>query len=441
MNVIRFLRGLKLSILLSALLMAQLGVSADKLIIISPHRKSIQQEFIPKFKDHYKATYKTDVQVDWIDQGGTSDDVRFVRAKYAKNSDTCGIDIFWGGGTTTFLELARDGILAKYDLPKILRGQIPKLAAGVPLYDDTETWYASAMSSFGIFYNRKIVKFDKLVEPKTWEDLAKPAYMNQLTLADPRRSGSASAMNDIVLQSLGWEKGFGLLTLISANNRKFTHSSSDPIKAVVSGDTAAAMAIDFYANAKIADLGKDNLGFVLPAGQTVLDPDPVAVLKGAPNQKVAERFVAYILSSEAQKLLILPKGTKEGPMMSSLGRMAINQVAYDETEGLRVSDFNPFKQKAFLTLDLEKASKMRRTFNDLVGATLIDTHKDLKQAWGSVLKRGEKKAEIAELSTPLVTEAELLKLSEKWDDEVFRNKTINSWIEKATTKYKKLASR
>ena len=30
------------------------GFSSDKLSIISPHRKSIQQEFVPKFKEYYK---------------------------------------------------------------------------------------------------------------------------------------------------------------------------------------------------------------------------------------------------------------------------------------------------------------------------------------------------------------------------------------------------
>ena len=78
---------------------------------------------------------------------------------------------------------------------------------------------------------------------------------------------------------MGWDKGWELLAAIAGNTRSFTHSSSDPIKAVVSGDVALAMAIDFYAQAKIGDLGADNLGFVMPAGQTVLDPDPIALLK------------------------------------------------------------------------------------------------------------------------------------------------------------------
>ena len=36
----------------------------------------------------------------------------------------------------------------------------------------------------------------------------------------------------------------------------------------------------------------------------------------------------------------------------------------------------------------------------------------------------------------LVTEDEFFKIAEKWDDEVFRNQTINSWVTFAKTKYK-----
>jgi iron(III) transport system substrate-binding protein len=417
------------------------AVAADKLIVISPHRKSIQDEFIPKFKEHYKAAFKTDVEVEWIDQGGTADDVKFVRAKFQKNPATTGIDIFWGGGTAVFMELAGDKLLAPYTLPKPLDTEVPQSAAGVPLFDSSKTWYASAMSSFGIFFNRKLLKMDGITEPTTWDDLADPKYKGQITLADPRRSGTANTMNTIILQALGWDKGFDLLTRIAGNNRIFTHSSSDPIKAVVSGDASASMVIDFYAVSKIADLGKDNLGFIMPPGQTILDPDPVAILKGAPNRTVAERFVNYVLSPEAQKLLILPKGAEGGPKLEALGRMAINTTAYAQTEGKRATDFNPFKQKAFLKLDLAKAAKMQRVFNDLIGAIHIDTHGDLKEAWAAIVKGGMKADDLATFAKPPVNEAELLALSDKWDDDVFRNKTINTWVEASKSKYKKLASK
>jgi hypothetical protein len=164
-------------------------------------------------------------------------------------------------------------------------------------------------------------------------------------------------------------------------------------------------------------------------------------LKGAPNRTVAERFVNYVLSSDAQKILILPRGAEGGPKLEALGRMAINTTAYAQTEGKRATDFNPFNQKAFMKLDLAKAAKMQRVFNDLIGAIHIDTHGDLKDAWAAIVKNGMKPEDIATFSKPPVSEAELLALADKWGDDVFRNKTINTWVEASKSKYKKLAGK
>ena len=420
-------------------LAASAAVAADKVVVLSPHRKSIQDEFVPAFKDFYKTTYKTDVDVEWLDQGGTSDDVRFLRAKFEKNPATAGVDIFWGGGTSTFLDLGKEKLLATYELPADLKKEIPETAAGVQFYDQSKTWYASAMSSFGLFFNKKALKLEGLKEPATWEDLADPKFKGQLSLTDPRKSGTANTMNNIVLQTLGWDKGWELLTALAGNTRTFTQSSSDPVKAVVSGDASASMVIDFYATPKIDEIGKDNLGFALPAGKTIIDPDPIALVKGAPDKQAAERFIAWVLSAQAQQLLVLPKGAAGGPKIATLGRMAINPKTYDLTEGKRVAPANPFKGSSFFKLDLAKASKLQRVFNDLIGATQVDTHADLKAAWEAVIKRGAKPAELAALAKQPVTEAELLALADKWDDDVLRNKTINAWVEFAKAKFKKLA--
>jgi ABC-type Fe3+ transport system substrate-binding protein len=411
----------------------------DTLVILSPHRKSIQEEYVPLFTEYYKKTFKTEVDVQWLDQGGTSDDVRFLRAKYANNKKSSGVDLFWGGGTATFMELQRDGFLDTYKLPADLKAQVPENTAGIPLYDKTHTWYASAMSSFGVFFNKKIMKMDGMPEPRTWQDLGSPVYKDNISLTDPRRSGSANTMNAIVLQTMGWDKGWELLTSIAGNARSFTHSSTDPIKAVVSGDVGLAMAIDFYALAKIGDLGPNNLGFVLPEGQSVLDPDPIAILKGAPNRKVAERFVQFVLGVDGQKLLLLPKGAPGGPKLSSLGRMAVNIKAYQDTEGKRISPANPFTQKGFIMLDLERATKMQRVFNDLVGATLVDTHDDLKKAWKKIARgKTVDPGKLAAFGKPAMSEAEFMKLVDRWDDEVVRNQTINDWVGASRQKYKSL---
>ncbi|MEN9834262.1 MAG: hypothetical protein RL011_455 [Pseudomonadota bacterium] len=409
----------------------------DQLVILSPHRKSMQDEFIPKFKEHYQKAYGTAVDVEWLDNGGTADAVRLLRTRFGKNAQTAGVDIFWGGGTSAFLDLSKDGHLAKSPVPKGLTATI----AGVPMYDRTESWYATALSSFGIFANKKVLKLEGLGTPSHWSDLADPKFRGQITLADPRHSGTALTMAMIVLQAQGWDKGWATLTRIAANTRAFTQSSSDPIKAVVAGDAAASMAIDFYAQPKVDELGADKLIFTLPADETVLDPDPIGVVKGAPHAKVAERFVAFLLSDDAQKLLVLPKGAADGPRLSTLGRMAVTQSAYAATEGRRVNAFNPFKVKKFVALDPVKTVKLEHILGDLLGATQVDLQRDLAAAWTVATKGTQNAADIAALTKSPISEAELLSLSSKWDDNVVRNQTINTWTSNARATYKKIAGK
>ncbi len=423
------------------------SVAADRLIVISPHRKSLQDEVIPRFKKHYQDTYKSEVEVEWLDQGGTSDDMRFVASKFAGGKKSAQIDVFWGGGTGTFEELRRDGYLARYDLPKLLDAQLPPLIAGVPMRDISgQSWYGAAASSFGIFYNKVLLeKINKLrpkdaqiPEPRLWEDLGRPEYFGMVSAADPRRSGSANTVNSIIVQGLGWEKGWELLTSTAANTRKFTHSSSDPIRAVSDGDSLAAMAIDFYAAAKLDDHGPAKLGFTLPEGQTIVDPDPIAILRGAPNRLTAERFLQYVLSKEAQSLLVLSKGDPEGPSQYFLGRIATNSEVY-KSVGKRARTQDPFLMKKSIEYDAAKAGKLKRVFDDLIGAILIDTHSELKKAWESHIKRGDTGTALAYLSKPPITEEEAIKLSDRWEDDVFRNQTINAWVQATRLKYKNAA--
>ena len=154
---------------------------------------------------------------------------------------------------------------------------------------------------------------------------------------------------------------------------------------------------------------------------------------------VASRFVNYLLSLDAQKVLILPKGAADGPRLATLGRMAVTASAYEATEGRRVNAFNPFKQKKFVALDLSKTVKLEHILGDLLGATQIDLQRELAAAWIAVIKRGLKAEEVAELTKAPVSEKELLALSGKWDDNVVRNQTINAWGNAAKATYKRVS--
>ncbi len=415
-----------------------LNAEDDALVILSPHRKSIQDEFVPRFVQYYKRTYKKNVNVDWIDQGGSENEIRYLLSKYDKNKNTANVDLFWGGGDANFIDLENHyKLLETFNLPKSLDA-IPQNIIGVPLRSPKNQWYGTALSSFGLFFNKTILRTLKLPEPALWEDLGKSEYFNQISAADPRRSSTALLMSLIILETCGWKKGWEVLFAFSGNTLSFTQSSSDPIKAVVNGQAAIAPAIDFYAAAKVSELGSDKLGFTRPVGETVFNSDPIAILKGAPHKTVAERFIEFLLSEEGQRIYILEKGSKGGPIQNTLARMGVNPLAYknlDKDQKLAADNLFDYhgEQKQ---VDFDKLARSKKVLGDLIGAMHMDTHSQLKKAW-ELARKNPKLLE--ELAKPPFEEKDLEGLVKQWDNNIFRNQKINAWIEIAQKKYSKVA--
>ena len=419
-------------------LLAFEAYSKEHLVIISPHRKSIQSEFIPKFKDYYQKNFGSEISIDWLDQGGASDDFKFILSRFEKNAASSKIDIFWGGGEQPHYELEERNLLSPHKIPQKLKEEVPQMVGGSLQYNEAENWHAAALSTFGIFFNRLLLKMQRIPEPEQWTDLASPKFFNSLSNSDLRRSSVSLTLSYVILQAEGWEQGWSTLTRMAGNTRSFRHSSSDPIKDVVSADAAAGITVGYFANSKVNDLGKDKLGFTLPE-QTIVNADPISILKGAPNKLAAERFVEFVLSSDAQKMLILPKEDKEGPKFSDLGRLSVNKKAYEETEGRRLNELDPFNLKIkTMKFDANKAFRTQLVLADLIGTIHIDQHELLKQAWQSIIKRGLKEDDLKTFSSIPVSEQELESFAQKWKNNVFRNTTINHWSKYAVEKYTKL---
>jgi ABC-type Fe3+ transport system substrate-binding protein len=310
----------------------------------------------------------------------------------------------------------------------------------VPVYDPEFRWYGTAMSGFGIIFNKRRLSELKLPEPQTWADLAKPEFFNQLATADPRNSGSALQAYEIILQAYGWEKGFRVLTEFSGNVKTYTRAASDVPKLVSLAEAAAGPAIDFYAWAQIAADGSEKIGYVLPQKLTVFNPDAIAILKGAPHLELARAFVRFVLSEEGQRLWILPKGSADGPRYKDLDRIPVLPRVLEVYRARSLVPLELNQLQAGFPYDADKGAARRDALKDLLGTQFIDTHGELRRAWGALIQAGLPEMGVAELCRPPVTEAELTELSQKrWSDALFRNETITRWTNFALQKYQVLA--
>jgi ABC-type Fe3+ transport system substrate-binding protein len=160
-----------------------------------------------------------------------------------------------------------------YDVPADLNG--------VPLRSPEKMWVGAATVGLRHSGQQSVADRDGLPLPKTWADLANPAYRGRIELADPRRSGSAHTAYEIILQTNGWEKGWQVLTAMAANASSFKESSSALLQDVQGGQAVFAPAIDFYA-ATAVQRANGKLVYITPQKQYVTTPDPIGVSVARP---------------------------------------------------------------------------------------------------------------------------------------------------------------
>lgn len=384
-------------------------------MVISPHSRDIQVEFETLWKKSHP-----DVPIKWVGQGGSSEDLRFVQQQFTRRGKDkgIGVDVFFGGGGETFAELEKDGLLA----PLPSDSGVPAQLNHVPLRAKDNSWVAAALSGFGILYNKPIAARDHLPVPKTWADLANPRLQERIELADPRKSGSAHVVYEIILQTNGWDKGWKILTGMAGNARRFTPASSDVLSDVQNGEAVFCTAIDFYAVNAINTAGADKLAYIQPQGQNLITPDPIGVLKGSQNSANAQKFVAFVLSPEAQKLWIQKKGTPGGPVNNALSRLPALPSAYGSKDAF--TSLDPYKEKVTVTFDSDKASARRRALDDLIGAALVDNLDAVKAKW-------TKTPGLDASGYVPMPEKEFDALAAKWDDPTTVSTQKQKWSQAA----------
>lgn len=411
---------------------------ASELVIISPHWMGIEEEFGRAFSAWHRQRYGSEVKLVWRDIGqGTSGILRFIEDQYRASPDGIGIDLIFGGGPDPCVRLGDKLVPVK--LPEDTMKALRKDFFGNPLYDPDLRWYGVALSGFGIIYNRTLLQTHGLAEPRTWEDLADPKMLRLVASGDPRRSGSNHMCYEIILQAYGWDKGFDTVTRMVANLKLLSDASSGAIDDVALGNSACGLAIDFYAWGKIHEIGADKIGYAMPESLSVITPDPIGVLRGAPHPETAARFVEFVMSVPGQKLWMLPVGAPGGPTRYALDRMAVRPDVYDELGDARTVKVNPYTWKSGFRYDPEKGARRYDILNHLFGATLLNPRKELTEAWEAVIRRGMKPDEVAALCRPPVTEQELDALAARWSDTDLKTRTISEWEHAARGKYRALA--
>ncbi len=453
----------------------------ETLVLITPHNEALRHEFAVGFRKWYKERTGKTVALDWRVIGGTSEIARFLEGEYTAafelhwtkrlgrkwssdvqaafqnhrlpadarselkeareafmNSEvSCGIDVFFGGGTYDFIKQAQAGrivestIMKKY--PEWFRDDvIPYEFAGEQYWDRQGRWIGAVLSSYGVLTNLDALKRLGVEPPAQWDDLKNPKLVGEVALADPTKSGSiAKAFENVIQQQMqkrlvalmaenptsdagelkkiearavseGWVAGMRLMQVIGANARYFTDTSQKPPIDVAQGNSAAGMCIDFYGRqqeeAVVRRDGPGRVAYFSPVGGTVSSVDPIALLRGAKNRAAAEAFIEFVLSMEGQKLWNLKPGVAGGPERFALRRLPVRRDFYaDESLTALRSDpgDQPFATAEQLVYRTAWTGNLFREMSFVIRVMCLDTHQELSSAWRAIIAAGMPEAAMA----------------------------------------------
>lgn len=299
------------------------------------------------------------------------------------------LDLAWGGGPTLFDELYSYGLLAPITDKETLAviDELPDEFGGAPMkrFDDAGNlvWVASAISSFGFIVNEPVLESWGLPYPKLWEDLASPEFGKLLpkptiAYARPTTSTSHTRIYEIILQKFGWEKGWAILACMAANGRPYG-GSVEALSAVESGEVSVSIAIDFYGYS--AEVQFPGTKYVLPFNESIVNGDPIALLKTSKHPDAAQAFIRWMLSIEGQKIWLDTR----------VNRMPVREDVFKTPEGKKRLDlyknYNVTKANIGIpfndTLALSYEYAMRYYFD----AVFADVHPDLVAAWKLIVSK------------------------------------------------------
>ena len=371
-------------------------------VVMTPHNEQIRFELGSRFSQWHQREFGAEAHVAWSTPGGTSEIRKLLQSQW-KASAGAGIsfggdiDLVFGGGSYEHGVLANptqaDDPESTISVPHGFSDE--ELLAWFPtdtiadgrLYDEESFWIGTALSSFGLIWNKDEFAERELPQPSDWSMLAHPQLRGRVAFVNPAMSGSVTTALESILEHIGWQKGWALIRRASANARSVSGSSTRVPGDVGAGEAAIGPCIDFYGRAQVAALEAagvtGRIRYRDAAGQTVVDADPISLLRGAPNPELAKRFIQFCLTVEAQSLWQLPPGDPDGPQRFALRRLPIRAEVYEQLGDRMLDRVDPFADAKAAAYPNRAA---RAFIVPLFVSMAMDHRDELREAWNAIVE-------------------------------------------------------
>ena len=354
------------------------GEPTQSVTVLTRHDVAIHAAYEPAFLASDFAIDNRVTDVIWKTQdGGFWDDV--IAAG--------GIDVLWGGGPTLFDQMQRDGNLEALNWASIMDvlDRVPDEIANTDMKRvdgaGDVVWCAAAMSTFGFTVNHAFLDANSLPIPNNWTHLAQPIWGSLLPTAtiamgNAPATTSNTRIYEIITQGMGWEAGWVTMARMAGSARLYPGSVQTQ-SAVEDQSVGVAMSIDFYGYNTQAN--NPDCEYIIPEGETIVNGDPIAMVKDTPKKDLAEGFIDFVLSAEGQAVWFTP-GVSRMPVLESAFLTPYGQgfpllyATYNQTITTSGIEFND-------TLSVE----INTAFTSYFEAVYNDAHDNLVFCWEALV--------------------------------------------------------
>jgi iron(III) transport system substrate-binding protein len=159
-------------------------------------------------------------------------------------------------------------------------------------------YFAYSASALGVAYNTRLVKN----VPQDWSDFVKPEWKGKVNIPDPGLSGSCLDFVSGYANAKG-KKAWKFFEELKENGAMVNGANTEALNMVITGSRSVVLAgVDYMTYS--AKAKGEPVDLFYPKSGTVISPRPAMIMKSAKNIGNARLFMDYLLSDEAQKMVV-----------------------------------------------------------------------------------------------------------------------------------------
>lgn len=256
------------------------------LVIYSPHGRDLLTLCARAFEARHP-----DVVVHWMDMG--SQEVYDRLRSEAANPQA---DVWFGGPGTIFARGARDSLLAPFR---------PTWAEKIAAHGrgPGDRYFAAYLTPAVIVYASDALSGAQA--PQDWDELLTPRWTDKILIRDPLASGTMRAVWGMLIERgirTGGDTaaGFDWLRRLDAQTKEYVMNGPLLDQKIVRQE--GLVSIWDLPDILLSRREGLPLGYVFPRSGTPVIEDAIGVVRGARNRALAEAFVEWVGSVEAQLL-------------------------------------------------------------------------------------------------------------------------------------------